>query len=153
MAVARTAQIKRDTAETKITLGLNLDGSGQAQLATGVGFFDHMLNLLARHSLIDLDVEAKGDLHVDAHHTVEDVGICLGKALAQALGDKAGIRRYGATTLPMDEALVTAALDLSGRAVCVWNVDVKTELLGTFNTSLAEEFWRAVAGNALMNLH
>lgn len=153
MPAARTAQIKRDTAETKITLGLNLDGSGQAQLATGVGFFDHMLNLLARHSLIDLDVEAQGDLHVDPHHTVEDVGICFGKALTQALGDKAGIRRYGSATLPMDETLVTSALDLSGRAVCVWNVELPAEVLGTFNTQLAEEFWRAVAGNGLMNLH
>ena len=150
---ARTAQVRRETGETKITLGLNLDGIGQAQLSTGVGFFDHMLNLLARHSLIDLDVEAQGDLHVDAHHTVEDVGICFGKALTQALGDKAGICRYGSATLPMDETLVTSALDLSGRAVCVWKVEVPTEMLGTFNTPLAEEFWRAVAGSGLMNLH
>lgn len=150
---ARTAQIRRETGETRITLGLNLDGSGQAQLSTGVGFFDHMLNLLARHSLIDLDVDAQGDLHVDAHHTVEDVGICFGKALVQALGDKKGIRRYGSTTLPMDETLVTSALDLSGRSFCVWNVDLPVELLGTFNTQLAEEFWRAVAGSGLMNLH
>jgi imidazoleglycerol-phosphate dehydratase len=112
-----------------------------------------MLNLLARHSLIDLDVEAHGDLHVDAHHTVEDIGICFGKALTQALGDKAGIRRYGAMTLPMDETLVTSAIDLSGRAVCVWNVELPAEMLGTFNTPLAEEFWRAVAGSGLMNLH
>ena len=153
MTAARTAQIRRDTAETKISLGLNLDGTGQAKLATGVGFFDHMLNLLARHSLIDLNVEAHGDLHVDAHHTVEDVGICFGKALTQALGDKAGIRRYGAATLPMDETLVTSALDLSGRAVCVWKVELPPEMLGTFGSPLAEEFWRAVAGNALMNLH
>jgi len=150
---ARKAQIKRETGETKITLGLNLDGTGQAKLATGVGFFDHMLNLLARHSLIDLDIEAQGDLHVDAHHTVEDVGICFGKALVQALGDKAGIRRYGSATLPMDETLVTTALDLSGRSFCVWNVDVPVEVLGTFNTPLAEEFWRAVAGSGVMNLH
>src|SRR5947208_16929950 len=147
MAVARTAQIKRDTAETKITLGINLDGSGQAQLSTGVGFFDHMLNLLARHSLIDLDVEAKGDLHVDAHHTVEDVGICFGKALVQALGDKAGIRRYGWATVPMDETLVTAALDLSGRPFLVWSAEVSAEILGTFNAPLAEEFWRAVSSH------
>lgn len=150
---ARTAQIKRDTAETKIALGLSLDGTGKANLATGVGFFDHMLNLLARHSLIDLDVEAKGDLHVDAHHTVEDVGICFGKALVQALGDKAGIRRYGSMTLPMDETLVTSAVDLSGRAFCVWNVELPAEMLGAFNSQLAEEFWRAVAGSGLMNLH
>ncbi|MBI2805205.1 MAG: imidazoleglycerol-phosphate dehydratase HisB [Planctomycetes bacterium] len=153
MSVARTAQIQRETAETKISLGLNLDGAGQAQLATGIGFFDHMLNLLARHSLIDLDVEAQGDLHVDAHHTVEDVGICFGKALTQALGDKAGIRRYGSATLPMDETLVTSALDLSGRAFCVWKVDLPAEMLGAFNAPLAEEFWRAAAGAALMNLH
>jgi imidazoleglycerol-phosphate dehydratase len=153
MTAARTVQVRRETGETKITLGINLDGAGLAQLSTGVGFFDHMLNLLARHSLIDLDVQAQGDLHVDAHHTVEDVGICFGKALTQALGDKAGIRRYGSATLPMDETLVTSALDLSGRAVCVWQVDVPTEMLGTFNTPLAEEFWRAVAGSGLMNLH
>ncbi len=153
MTAARTAQIKRETGETRITLGLNLDGTGQAQLATGIGFFEHMLNLLARHSLIDLTVEAHGDLHVDAHHTVEDVGICFGKALVMALGDKAGIRRYGSATLPMDETLVTTALDLSGRAVCVWNVELPAEMLGSFNTSLAEEFWRAVAGSGLMNLH
>jgi imidazoleglycerol-phosphate dehydratase len=150
---ARTAQIRRETGETKITLGINLDGVGLAQLSTGIGFFDHMLNLLARHSLIDLDVEARGDLHVDAHHTVEDVGICFGKALVQALGDKAGIRRYGWAVLPMDETLVTSALDLSGRAVCVWNVNLQAEMLGTFNAPLAEEFWRAVAGSGLMNLH
>jgi imidazoleglycerol-phosphate dehydratase len=153
MTAARTAQIRRETGETRITLGLNLDGKGLAQLSTGVGFFDHMLNLLARHSLIDLDVEAQGDLHVDAHHTVEDVGICFGKALVQALGDKAGIRRYGWAVLPMDETLVTSALDLSGRAVCVWNVNLQAEMLGTFNAPLAEEFWRAVAGSGLMNLH
>jgi imidazoleglycerol-phosphate dehydratase len=149
----RTAEIRRETAETKIVLGLNLDGTGQSQLATGIGFFDHMLNLLARHSLIDLRVEAKGDLHVDAHHTVEDVGICLGQALAKALGDKAGIRRYGSATLPMDEALVTAAIDLSGRAFCVWQADLPPETLGSFNAPLAEEFWRAVAGNGAFNLH
>ena len=131
--------------------GLDLDGTGLAKLATGVGFFDHMLTLLAQHSLIDLTVEAQGDLHVDAHHTVEDVGICFGKALAQALGDKAGIRRYGQATLPMDETLVTSAVDLSGRAFCVWKVEVPPEMLGTFNAPLAEEFWRAVAGSGLMN--
>ena len=149
----RTAQIQRQTAETNVTLSLDLDGSGQSQIQTGVGFFDHMLTLLAKHSLIDLTVQAQSDLHVDAHHTVEDVGICFGKALAQALGDKAGIRRYGAMTVPMDETLVTAAIDLSGRAFCVWNADVPLELLGNFNAPLAEEFWRAVAGNGLMNLH
>jgi imidazoleglycerol-phosphate dehydratase len=153
MAQPRTAAIDRKTGETKIALSLNLDGSGQADLKTGVGFFDHMLHLFARHSLIDLKVHAEGDLHVDAHHTVEDVGICLGKALAQALGDKAGIRRYGFQTLPMDEALVTVALDLSGRAFCVWNVELPAEMLGTFNAPLAEEFWRAVSGAGAFNLH
>jgi imidazoleglycerol-phosphate dehydratase len=151
--MARTAQIHRQTGETDVTLALNLDGTGQAQLITGVGFFDHMLNLLAKHSLIDLTIQAKGDLHVDAHHTVEDVGICFGRALVQALGDKSGIRRYGAMTVPMDETLVTAAVDLSGRAFCVWKVELPPELLGTFSAPLAEEFWRAVAGSGQMNLH
>src|SRR5947207_4098523 len=149
----RTARIQRDTAETRIDLRLDLDGAGQATLVSGVGFFDHMLTLLAKHSLIDLTVEAKGDLHVDAHHTVEDVGICLGKALVQALGDKAGIRRYGSATVPMDETLVTAAVDLSGRSFLVWSAEVPAETLGTFNASLAEEFWRAVSSNGLFNLH
>jgi imidazoleglycerol-phosphate dehydratase len=153
MTKARTAQIRRETGETQITLSLNLDGTGQAQLSSGVGFFDHMLTLLAKHSLIDLDLDAKGDLHVDAHHTVEDVGICLGQALRQALGDKAGIRRYGSATLPMDEALATVAIDLSGRPFCVWNAELPPELLGTFNAALAEEFWRAVAGSGQLTLH
>lgn len=152
-AGSRRAEIQRETAETKIQLKLDLDGTGQAKVNTGIGFFDHMLDLLARHSLIDLDVQAKGDLHVDAHHTVEDVGICFGKGLAQSLGDKAGIRRYGSATLPMDEVLVTAAIDLSGRPFCVWRADVAPEMLGGFNAPLAEEFWRAVASNAAMNLH
>jgi imidazoleglycerol-phosphate dehydratase len=149
----RTARIQRETGETRIDLSIDLDGSGRAQLQTGVGFFDHMLTLLARHSLIDLTVEAHGDLHVDPHHTVEDVGICLGKALAQALGNKAGIRRYGSATLPMDEVLVTAALDLSGRPLCVWNAEVPLEILGTFNAPLAEEFWRAVSSSGAFTLH
>src|SRR5437660_735400 len=113
--MSRTARIHRQTGETQIELAIELDGSGRAEIATGVGFFDHMLTLLAKHSLIDLTIKAQGDLHVDAHHTVEDVGICLGQGLAQALSNKAGIRRYGSVTLPMDEALVTAAIDLSGR--------------------------------------
>ena len=149
----RIAEIRRETGETKISLSLDLDGSGTSKLNTGVGFFDHMLTLLAKHSLIDLNIEAQGDLHVDAHHTVEDVGICLGKALAEAVADKAGIRRYGHFTLPMDEVLVTSAVDLSGRACCVWQAELPAEVLGTFNAPLAEEFWRAVAGNGLMNLH
>ena len=149
----RTARIHRETAETRINLFVNLDGTGLATLVTGVGFFDHMLTLLARHSSIDLTIEAQGDLHVDPHHTVEDVGICFGKALAQALGDKAGIRRYGSATVPMDEVLVTAAIDLSGRPLCIWQADVPRETLGTFNAPLAEEFWRAVAGSGLLTLH
>jgi imidazoleglycerol-phosphate dehydratase len=151
--MGRSASIHRQTAETDITLSLDLDGAGQAAVATGVGFFDHMLTLLAKHSLIDLTIAAKGDLHVDPHHTVEDVGICLGQALAQALGTKAGIRRYGWATVPMDETLVTAAIDLGGRAFVVWQADVPIEILGAFNSPLAEEFWRAVAGNAGCNLH
>jgi imidazoleglycerol-phosphate dehydratase len=149
----RKKSVRRETAETKIDLSLNLDGTGRADVATGVGFFDHMLTLLARHSLIDLTVMAEGDLHVDAHHTVEDVGICFGKALAEALGDKSGIRRYGDATVPMDEALVTAAVDLSGRPLCVWKVELQPERLGTFNAPLAEEFWRAVSSSGALTLH
>jgi imidazoleglycerol-phosphate dehydratase len=151
--MARTARIRRETAETRIDLGIDLDGTGRAEVATGVGFFDHMLTLLAKHSLIDLTLSAQGDLHIDAHHTVEDVGICFGKALVQALGDKAGIRRYGSATVPMDETLVTAAVDLSGRPFLVWAAEVPAEILGTFNSPLAEEFWRAVSSNGLFNLH
>jgi imidazoleglycerol-phosphate dehydratase len=120
---------------------------------TGVGFFDHMLTLLAKHSLCDLTVDATGDLHVDPHHTVEDVGICLGQALVQAVGNKAGIRRYGHAIVPMDEVLVTSAIDLGGRPCFVWRADVPLELLGTFNAPLAEEFWRAVSNAGLLNLH
>jgi imidazoleglycerol-phosphate dehydratase len=149
----RIASLRRETAETRINLTLDLDGTGKGQIATGIGFFDHMLTLLAKHSLIDLTVEASGDLQVDPHHTVEDVGICLGQALAQALGDKAGIRRYGTATLPMDEVLVTAAVDLSGRAAFVWHAEIPAEILGTFNAPLAEEFWRAVASHGAFNLH
>jgi imidazoleglycerol-phosphate dehydratase len=149
----RTATIQRQTAETKIELTLNLDGQGQADVGTGVGFFDHMLTLFAKHSLIDLRVAATGDLHIDPHHTVEDVGICLGKALTQALGDKAGIRRYGCFTLPMDETLATAAVDLGGRPCLVWQADVPRTRLGDFDTELAEEFWQAVANHGLLNLH
>ena len=153
MSAPRTAELRRETGETQITLKLRLDGTGQSTVRTGVGFLDHMLTLLAKHSLIDLEVDATGDLHVDAHHTVEDVGICLGKSLVAALGDKSGIRRYGHFTLPMDETLVTSAIDLSGRSFCVWNVELPPEMLGTFNAPLAEEFWRAVAGSGLLTLH
>ena len=149
----RTASIRRETAETAIELDLNLDGTGAVQASTGVGFFDHMLTHVGKHALFDLAVNARGDLHIDAHHTVEDVGICLGKALAQALGDKAGIRRYGDATLPMDETLVTTAVDLSGRPFLVWKADVPPETLGTFSSQLAEEFWRAASSAGLFNLH
>jgi len=151
--MARTARVRRETGETRIDLAIDLDGTGRADVATGVGFFDHMLTLLAKHSLVDLTVKAEGDLHVDAHHTVEDVGICYGQALAQALGNKAGIRRYGCATLPMDETLVTVAVDLSGRPFCVWSAEVAAETLGTFNAPLAEEFWRAVSSAGAFNLH
>ncbi|MEX0818739.1 MAG: imidazoleglycerol-phosphate dehydratase HisB [Pirellulaceae bacterium] len=151
--MARTAKIDRSTNETEITLELNLDGSGQARIETGVGFFDHMLELLTRHAVIDLSVTAKGDLHVDQHHTVEDVGICFGQAIKQALGDKAGIRRYGHFTLPMEETLVTAAIDLSGRYFMVFNADFPSQKIGDFDSELVEDFWQATAANALANLH
>ena len=149
----RTAHIHRETAETVIDLDLNLDGTGKVQVSTGVGFFDHMLTHIGKHGLFDLTVKATGDLHIDAHHTVEDIGICFGKVLVQALGDKSGIRRYGDATLPMDETLVTAAADLSGRPFLVWRADIPPETLGTFSSQLAEEFWRAVSSAGLMNLH
>jgi imidazoleglycerol-phosphate dehydratase len=149
----RTAQIQRKTAETQIELKLTLDGSGQSEIATGVGFFDHMLTLLAKHAAWDLAVHARGDLEVDAHHTVEDVGICLGLALKEALGDKAGIRRYGHFTLPMDETLVTSAVDLGGRAYFVFQADFPSAKIGQFDSELVFVFWQAVAANALANLH
>lgn len=151
--MSRSAAIERRTAETNITLSLALDGTGQCDIRTGVGFFDHMLTLLARHSLMDLSVQAEGDLHVDAHHTVEDVGICLGQALRQALGDKRGIHRYGSATLPMEETLVTSAVDLSGRFWFVDRFKFPTEKIGEFDSQLVEVFWQAVAANGLMNLH
>lgn len=149
----RTARIQRKTNETDIDLTLNLDGTGRSELDTGVGFFDHMLTHIARHGLFDLSVRCKGDLHIDAHHTVEDVGICFGKALVQALGDKAGIRRFGDCALPMDDVLATAAADLSGRPYLVWRAGVPLETLGTFSSQLAEEFWRAASSAGLFNLH
>src|SRR3954451_9163010 len=151
--MARTARIERKTAETEIDLSLNLDGTGVAKVASGVGFFDHMLTHIAKHGLFDLSVACKGDTHIDAHHTVEDVGICFGKAHAQALGDKAGIRRFGDCTLPMDETLATAAVDLSGRPFLVWKAAVPLETLGTFSSQLAEEFWRAVSSAGALTLH
>lgn len=151
--MSRTASIARTTAETDIALSLDLDGTGKVQVQTGVGFFDHMLTHIAKHGLFDLSVKCDGDLHIDSHHTVEDVGICFGKALAQALGDKAGIRRFGDASLPMDETLATAAVDLSGRPFLVWRADVPLETLGTFSSQLAEEFWRAVSSAGLLTLH
>jgi len=151
--MSRTATIDRKTAETQVRVELNLDGSGQSQISTGVGFFDHMLTLLAKHSAIDLTIQAQGDLQVDQHHTVEDVGIAFGQAIKQALGDKAGIRRYGHFTLPMEETLVTTALDLSGRYAMVFQVVFSVPKTGDFDNELVEDFWQAAAANALMNLH
>jgi imidazoleglycerol-phosphate dehydratase len=151
--MSRTARIDRKTAETEITVELDLDGDGSSQIGTGVGFFDHMLELLAKHAAIDLKVAARGDLHVDQHHTVEDVGICLGQAIRQAVGDKQGIRRYGHFTLPMEETLVTSAVDLSGRYAMVFQVPFPTAKVGEFDSELVEDFWQAVAANALCNLH
>lgn len=151
--MSRASQLSRQTKETEINLELNLDGSGQSRIQTGVGFFDHMLELLAKHALFDLTVEAKGDLHVDQHHTVEDVGICFGQAIKQAIGDKTGIRRYGHFTLPMEETLVTSAVDLSGRYFLVFGVDFPSEKIGEFDSELVEDFWQATAANALCNLH
>ncbi len=149
----RTATISRNTAETKISVDINLDGTGIYDNQTGVGFFDHMLDQLSRHALIDMTVRATGDLHIDDHHTVEDVGIALGKALAQAVGDKRGIRRYGSCLLPMDDALVRAALDLSGRPHLVWKVDMPTTKIGTFDTELVQEFFTAFAMQGGITLH
>ena len=148
----RTANFAADQ-ETKIELSLDLDGKGRASAQTGVGFFDHMLDLLARHSLIDLTVAAQGDLQVDAHHTVEDVGIVLGQALEKALGDKRGIHRYGWAMVPMDETLAQVAIDLSGRPAFVYQVKFTGPPIGTFPVELVEEFWKSVADNARMNLH
>ena len=152
-AMGRRSEISRKTHETDIRLSLELDGSGTSTVETGIGFFDHMLTLLARHGLFDLDVHADGDLQVDGHHTVEDVGICLGLALADALGEKEGIRRYGSVALPMEETLVTVAVDLSGRAWFVQRVSYPTEKIGEFDTQQVEVFWQAVAANSRINLH
>jgi imidazoleglycerol-phosphate dehydratase len=151
--MSRTASLTRTTSETDIRLTLDLDGSGRAEIATGIGFLDHMLTALARHSLIDLAIAAKGDLHIDFHHTTEDVGIVLGKALAQALGDKRGIRRFGQALVPMDEALAEAAIDISGRPFLAWSVAFDRPKVGAFDTELFEEFFRAFATNALIALH
>lgn len=149
----RKATITRKTAETEIAVEIDLDGSGAYANETGVGFFDHMLDQLSRHALIDLKVTAKGDLHIDDHHTVEDTGIALGQALAKALGDKRGIRRYGHFALAMDDAQVACALDLSGRPWLVWNVDFPTAKIGTFDTELAREFFQAFSSHGGITLH
>jgi imidazoleglycerol-phosphate dehydratase len=149
----RSATVTRTTAETKITVDVTLDGTGQYDNQTGIGFFDHMLDQLARHSLIDMTVRCEGDLHIDDHHSVEDVGIALGQALTQAMGDKRGIVRYGSCLLPMDDALVRAALDLSARPFLVWNVDLPTAKIGTFDTELVREFFQALSTHGGITLH
>lgn len=149
----RKADITRSTTETEITVSVDLDGTGRYDMATGVGFFDHMLDQLARHSLIDITVKAKGDLHIDDHHTVEDVGIALGQALRDALGDKRGTRRYGSCLLAMDDALVRTALDLSGRPYLVWHVDIPTAKIGNFDTELVREFFQALSTHGGITLH
>ena len=149
----RTAKVTRATAETDISVEINLDGTGVYDNQTGIGFFDHMLDQLARHSLIDMTIRAKGDLHIDDHHTVEDTGIALGQALTQALGDKRGIVRYGACHLPMDDAQVRCALDLSARPFLVWNVELPTQKIGTFDCELVREFFQAFATHGGITLH
>ena len=149
----RTATITRTTRETDIALQLNLEGSGQTSLNTGVGFFDHMLDALSRFALLDLTLTCRGDIQVDAHHTVEDVGICLGRAIREALGDRAGIRRVGSAYLPMDEALAFAAIDISGRPYLAFDAEFTAPMVGAFDTQLAEEFFRAVAVNAGLTVH
>jgi len=150
---SRSADLTRQTKETRVRVALNLDGAGKSSPETGVGFFNHMLDLLSRHSLIDLTVNAEGDLEVDPHHTVEDVGIVLGQALEKALADKRGIHRYGWAIVPMDDALAQVAIDLSGRPAFVFGVQFKSESIGTFPAELVEEFFKALAASAKMNLH
>ena len=149
----RQAQVIRNTLETQISVKLNLDGSGKSKLATGIGFFDHMLDQVARHGMIDMEIEAKGDLHIDAHHTVEDVGITLGQAFAKALGDKKGVRRYGHAYVPLDEALSRVVLDLSGRPGLEYAVDYARGLVGEFDIDLVHEFFQGFANHALVTLH
>ena len=144
----RTSEMNRRTAETDIALAIDLDGNGKADISSGVGFLDHMLTLFARHGRFDLRISCKGDTQVDDHHSVEDIGICLGKAFREALGDKKGIARYGSIILPMDEALVLSAADISGRSFLVWDVELPTQKVGSFDTELAEEFFIAFASNA-----
>ncbi|MDY0330111.1 MAG: imidazoleglycerol-phosphate dehydratase HisB [Thiomonas sp.] len=149
----RTAQVSRSTAETQITVSINLDGTGVSKLSTGVGFFDHMLDQIARHGLIDLDIQAKGDLHIDAHHTVEDVGITLGQALARAIGDKKGIRRYGHAYVPLDEALSRVVIDFSGRPGLEWQVPFTRAMIGEFDVDLAHEFFQGLVNHAAITVH
>ncbi len=149
----RTAEVSRNTAETKITVKLNLDGTGQSKLSTGIGFFDHMLDQIARHGLIDLDIHCVGDLHIDGHHTVEDVGITLGQAVAKAVGDKKGLRRYGHAYVPLDEALSRVVVDFSGRPGLEMHVPFKTEQIGTFDSQLAYEFFQGFVNHAFVTLH
>ena len=149
----RIAEVTRNTAETKIRVRINLDGTGQARLSTGIGFFDHMLDQIARHGLIDMDIEADGDLHIDGHHTVEDVGITLGQAFNQAVGDKKGIRRYGHAYVPLDEALSRVVVDFSGRPGLVMDVPFKSGMIGAFDTQLTHEFFQGFVNHALVTLH
>ncbi len=149
----RNSEVRRETAETSVVLSLELDGSGRAEISTGVGFLDHMLTLLALHGGFDLSVSCKGDLQVDAHHSVEDIGLCFGAALAQALGKKRGINRYGSILLPMDEALILCAVDLSGRPCLRYTADIPSQKVGDFDTELAREFFQAVVNTSLMSLH
>jgi imidazoleglycerol-phosphate dehydratase len=149
----RTAEVTRNTAETQITARVNLDGTGQANLNTGIGFFDHMLDQIARHGLIDLDIHAQGDLHIDGHHTVEDVGITLGQAVHKAIGDKKGITRYGHSYVPLDEALSRVVIDFSGRPGLVMNVPFKSGMIGTFDSQLAHEFFQGFVNHAFVTLH
>ncbi len=153
MNMTRTAHIARKTNETQIEVAINIDGSGDFDISTGVGFFDHMLEQLSRHSLIDMKVHAKGDLHIDDHHTVEDCGIALGQAISEALGERRGIRRYASTDLPMDEAMTRAAVDVSGRPFLVWDVDFASPKIGTFDTELVREFFQALSQSARITLH
>jgi imidazoleglycerol-phosphate dehydratase len=150
---ARTAEVSRSTKETRIAVSIDVDGTGQGEIATGVGFFDHMLDQLCRHSLIDMKVRAEGDLHIDDHHTVEDTGIALGQALSKALGERRGIMRYASLDLAMDETLTRAAVDVSGRPWLVWNVPFSSPKIGTFDTELVREFFHAFAQNAGITLH
>ena len=153
LSAPRIAEVSRNTAETKITVKVNLDGTGKATLSTGIGFFDHMLDQIARHGLIDLDIHAVGDLHIDGHHTVEDVGITLGQAVAQAVGDKKGLRRYGHAYVPLDEALSRVVVDFSGRPGLVMNVPFKSGMIGTFDTQLTYEFFQGFVNHAFVTLH